>query len=69
MRKIKIFAASMYGDGDGVYQMQVEFQKDLDEWIMNNPSFNIESTSISITKQEAILSVVYSEDAPFGTIK
>ncbi len=69
MRKIKIFAASMYGDGDGVYQVQEELQKDIDDWLNSNPTFLIENTSISITKEEAILSVVYTENIPFGTIK
>ena len=69
MRKIKIFAASMYGDGDGIYQVQLELQKDIDDWINANPSFHIESTSISLTKQEAVLSVVYSENPPFGGLR
>jgi len=69
MRKVKIFAGDMYGDEGCIYRMQEELQKGIDDWLNANPSFLIESTSISLNKHGAILSVLYREDAPFGTIK
>lgn len=59
----------MYGDDNGIYQLQEELQKEVDVWINANPYFLIESTAIALTKEGAVMSVLYREDAPFGTIK
>ena len=64
----------MYATGTGnkkpgVYNVRDEIQESVDKWIKNNPTFVIESTSIALTKEEALLSVVYTIDPPFDQIK
>ena len=50
----------MYDNGDGIYQLHEELQKDIDEWILENPTYNILSQSIALNKQEALLTVHYT---------
>jgi len=74
MRKVILFASDMYDRGankkPGIYNVREDIQERLDKWCRENPSFVIENTSIALTKEEALLSVVYTIEAPpFGTIK
>ena len=74
MRRIKLFAADMYPDENkqgrnGIGQVRDEIQLCVDHWLDKNPTFIIEHSSISISKEEALLSVVYTIEVPFDSIK
>jgi hypothetical protein len=68
MNRIKVFSANMYENGDGVYHVQRELQSDIDKWLVANPTYNIISQSVALSKQEALLTVLYSTELNFERI-
>lgn len=60
MNKIKIFA------GWEVSSTADKAQEKIDKWLAENPTFNVEHTSISIHGDKWLLCVVYSTDTYDG---
>jgi hypothetical protein len=60
MNRIKVFGASHWGDEGSIYGTCSELERDIDQWLVSNPSYYIISQSVALTKNEALISVLYT---------